>query len=355
MATDYSWIEKDCQEGTYECEDRSCIPRRWRCNAVSDCFNDTDEHGCDNCPEGFFFCSEMKCIEGYRVCDGQMDCNHGEDENKCEEKKNDACEGFQCLSGLCLHSTFFCDGIYDCDEGEDELLCVTKDEITHEFRQACSRYYPSLLEIHNETIGRRSQDCPLDDYNETASWSPMCSSEVFCDNFGCYDYELKKYLEFRSKEYDAICAYCTGDFNCWKKDWVDSWKQSSLDQYQLDWILKKKQSDFRDITSLYEPTTEVLEDASIPKKDFIFSCNFDGKACSDNLCVHGASLLKMDLGRSLRSSDTWAGLGRTESTRLSAVKSEATLHFGVRERNESESGHGVIPLILAAGTGQQYI
>ncbi|XP_064079629.1 amiloride-sensitive sodium channel subunit alpha-like isoform X2 [Macrobrachium nipponense] len=282
---DYSWIQKDCQEGTFVCEDRSCIPRRWRCNAVSDCSKASDERGCDSCPEGFFFCSEKKCIESYRVCDGETHCAHGEDENKCEEKKEDACKGFQCLSGRCLHSTFFCDGIYDCDEGEDELLCVTKDAAAHEFRQFCSRYYTALLEIHNETrdfaARQGNQECPLDDYNETASWSPMCSSEVFCDNFGCYDYELKKYLEFRSTEYDAICAYCTKDFNCWRKDWVDSWEQSSLNKNQLSWILKKKRSDFRDITSLYEPTTEVLEDASIPKEDFIFSCNFDGKSCSD--------------------------------------------------------------------------
>ncbi|KAK7080010.1 hypothetical protein SK128_022090 [Halocaridina rubra] len=161
---------------------------------------------------------------------------------------------FRCPSGICLHPTFFCDGIFDCENGEDEYKCVISDLTAHKFRLLCSQYYKYLLDIHKEpstkTLDVDSMECP------------------------------SEYNEFQSVDSHARCAFCSQEFNCWRLDWIDSWQNHSLNEVQLIWMLAKRSSDFSDITSLYTPSSDVLEDTSVPTEDFIFSCAFGGEVCN---------------------------------------------------------------------------
>ncbi|XP_023289826.1 uncharacterized protein LOC105698698 [Orussus abietinus] len=99
----------------FRCEDGKCLPSSARCNMLgecrssedeanctcadflraqlldrkicdgtADCWDYSDETGCEWCREGQFVCGNSRsCVDQERVCDGFKDCPGGDDEKRC--------------------------------------------------------------------------------------------------------------------------------------------------------------------------------------------------------------------------------------------------------------------------------
>lgn len=119
----FSCLEKcdaDFVDDSFECKDGSSPEEAYRCDAVEDCDDGSDEK---NCPaSAFYMCKDGDRIPKYYVCDGEEDCSDGEDEKKCESHP-----GFRCKSGdYMVGEHLECDGYEDCDDASDELKCVER-------------------------------------------------------------------------------------------------------------------------------------------------------------------------------------------------------------------------------------
>lgn len=47
-------ISGKCTVGEFECKNMECIDDRDRCNGITDCSDDSDEHGCETCAGNAF-------------------------------------------------------------------------------------------------------------------------------------------------------------------------------------------------------------------------------------------------------------------------------------------------------------
>ncbi|KAJ6637160.1 putative vitellogenin receptor [Pseudolycoriella hygida] len=96
----------DCRMDEFECKNKKCIRKEWRCDEQNDCGDKSDEIGCDNttsvaggqrgdnsCGVGMFDCNDGNCIYMELVCNGHNDCP-----NKMDE--SDAC-ATSCLKSPC--------------------------------------------------------------------------------------------------------------------------------------------------------------------------------------------------------------------------------------------------------------
>ncbi|NWY07644.1 LRP2 protein, partial [Nothoprocta ornata] len=74
-----------CLPGQWQCRNRLCVMRRWKCDGVDHCGDSSDEDVCAPCPPGMVRCDEGKCILEALMCDGEDDCLDGTDEpSTCE-------------------------------------------------------------------------------------------------------------------------------------------------------------------------------------------------------------------------------------------------------------------------------
>ena len=93
------------------------------------------------CNQGMFQCNDKSCILDQFLCDGHPDCGQSEDESDCsvlghqESLLNTSCSlpHVLCLSGECIHPGMYCDGKPDCFDGLDEFSCAA--EIVHKVRE----------------------------------------------------------------------------------------------------------------------------------------------------------------------------------------------------------------------------
>ncbi|XP_055063524.2 MAM and LDL-receptor class A domain-containing protein 1 isoform X1 [Misgurnus anguillicaudatus] len=89
--------QAECETGEFSCRNNTCIPALLRCDAVSDCPNGEDEHGCPirECADGELVCEVTgNCIPYQRRCDGIVDCSSfNSDESSC----------YECPFGYCLN------------------------------------------------------------------------------------------------------------------------------------------------------------------------------------------------------------------------------------------------------------
>ena len=49
-----------CSDKEFTCDSAQCIDKKYRCNGLQDCYNLTDERGCQSeftCPEDMFQCN----------------------------------------------------------------------------------------------------------------------------------------------------------------------------------------------------------------------------------------------------------------------------------------------------------
>ncbi|KAG5677344.1 hypothetical protein PVAND_007109 [Polypedilum vanderplanki] len=76
-----------CDE--FACDKKRCIPYKYVCDGVVDCFDQTDELRCSPCNHtsndrgSLIHCGERKCMSDRNICDGTAVCPHGEDERNC--------------------------------------------------------------------------------------------------------------------------------------------------------------------------------------------------------------------------------------------------------------------------------
>ncbi|XP_071941667.1 prolow-density lipoprotein receptor-related protein 1-like [Antedon mediterranea] len=114
--------DRTCSPGEFRCNNKKCIPLRWRCDFDNDCGDYSDESSCSTyrpCSESEHRCTSGKCIPWYKICDITVDCNDGSDEFKCNEPRCDVGE-YQCTSGHCIPEDYRCDGFPDCYHWDDE-------------------------------------------------------------------------------------------------------------------------------------------------------------------------------------------------------------------------------------------
>ena len=140
---DHSRLEQ-C-EGT-----TNCILPEWRCDGHDDCWDNSDEVGCDrergevgagegsvHCPDTMFRCGgdRPRCIAMGWVCDRDNDCPGGEDEMNCSHSQAcDTGDMFLCRDGLqCINTERVCDKSPDCSDGSDEdtVTCSSACDASH--------------------------------------------------------------------------------------------------------------------------------------------------------------------------------------------------------------------------------
>lgn len=70
-----------CDE--FSCDKKRCIPFRYVCDGVVDCFDQTDELRCAPCNSSSIHCGERKCMSDRHICDGTVTCPYAQDERNC--------------------------------------------------------------------------------------------------------------------------------------------------------------------------------------------------------------------------------------------------------------------------------
>ena len=81
-----------CNSDEFHCNNTAfskCIPLSRKCDGNSDCWDHSDEFGCNSteCGEKHFLCPEGWCIPEAYKCDGHSHCQNGEDEADCSKCK----------------------------------------------------------------------------------------------------------------------------------------------------------------------------------------------------------------------------------------------------------------------------
>ncbi|XP_069812693.1 low-density lipoprotein receptor-related protein 1B-like, partial [Dendropsophus ebraccatus] len=121
-----------CDENTFMCNNKMCIPKQFLCDHDDDCGDGSDESlecGYRQCAPDEFMCADGRCLLNFQwQCDGDYDCPDGSDEaplnRKClnaEQSCNSS--SFICKNGKCVPEGVLCDTTDDCGDGSDERGC----------------------------------------------------------------------------------------------------------------------------------------------------------------------------------------------------------------------------------------
>jgi hypothetical protein len=143
----------------------TCNRRNERCNGHWDCFDGSDEIGCENIyefdiPVDYRYCftaTELIYIHVSRVGDGRIDCLGATDErdNYCLFKyPNQPSRRFRCAkSSDCVFIWDICDGYPHCPNGDDELPCPWRARLNNNINCSIGKFACSdeqICRIHGK-------------------------------------------------------------------------------------------------------------------------------------------------------------------------------------------------------------
>lgn len=128
-----------CLPGEWRCGNQLCIPLVKRCDGHFNCYDHTDEHGCECNLQTHFQCgNKTSCLPNSKRCDGVVDCWDAADELNCTTTVSlSACprqDQFTCSNGQCIPHARFCDGFSDCGDKSDEPFGCGGDCKNHEWK-----------------------------------------------------------------------------------------------------------------------------------------------------------------------------------------------------------------------------
>ncbi|XP_055870134.1 low-density lipoprotein receptor-related protein 1-like isoform X4 [Biomphalaria glabrata] len=177
---------QNCANDDFVCEDgSSCIQYERTCNAISDCYDASDESQefCSKrkCPAHFYQCqNSTRCVKTTKLCDGHSDCEDGSDELNCACNENE----FRCSDGMCIQAKYRCDFDGDCPDLSDELGCnkTCSEMLGNSDLVPCNGTSMCILP---GWICDGSNDCW--DNSDEANCKPKISQAGCSSNFVCSD------------------------------------------------------------------------------------------------------------------------------------------------------------------------
>lgn len=175
---------KECGDEQWQCGNKLCIPKLWKCDGDNDCGDLSDERSCgdDKCRGKQFQCDNKKCVPEHWRCDYDNDCGDGSDEKDCP---NTTCSNsqFRCTNGQCINNKWRCDLEKDCQDGSDELDCPQENKQCDESQMQCKvgqACLPKAWKCDGDS------DCPDGSDEENCDSVKTCQDWQFrCNNGHC--------------------------------------------------------------------------------------------------------------------------------------------------------------------------
>ncbi|XP_033114243.1 suppressor of tumorigenicity 14 protein homolog [Anneissia japonica] len=168
----------------------------WICDDIQDCYDNTDEEGCDlssysfssysfssysECP--YADCDDGTiCLHEYDICDNIADCIDGQDEAESLCTHCWACDG----GTQCIDLDFVCDSIADCDDMTDENNdgCPPVEDRCWNGAFLCHHGYfciPRSWMCDNENdCGDNSEEIKCPDNDMWSNWSEWSICDADC-------------------------------------------------------------------------------------------------------------------------------------------------------------------------------
>lgn len=203
-----------CTSEQWRCLDGTqCILKPYRCNAIVDCNDESDEVACPTEPAcqlsgSVFFCANNDCIESDYHCNGQVDCSDGSDEVDCPIQCADI--QFRCNSNdQCILQAEVCDGNSDCLDGSDELGCTTTKAPTSTTEQTI-KTTTSKTTTTKTTTTKTKTSTTKTTTTKTATTTTKTTITTTTTKRAC------NFLEFRCTNGDCIrdTLRCDSIFDC---------------------------------------------------------------------------------------------------------------------------------------------
>jgi len=172
-----------CADGQWQCGNKLCVPRLWKCDGDNDCGDNSDETNChqDQCRGKQFQCENKKCIPEHWRCDYDDDCGDNSDEQSCPSSQCDANTQFRCNNGQCVNKKWKCDLEKDCQDGSDEANCTKSPVACASNTLTCKTGGMCLPKgwrcdgDHDCPDGSDEQDCSSSDA-ECQDWQFRCNN-----------------------------------------------------------------------------------------------------------------------------------------------------------------------------------